>query len=220
MRILAIDTSGQQAGVAVVKKGGTHKKIIIEAHTEPKGWRHSEMLLPTVAKLFEDNGLTLANIHCVAYTNGPGSFTGLRIGAATALGLARGAGLPVVQVPTLDVMAYTKISLDLTHTSDLTPKTETIKIIPMMDARRGQVYAAVYERGKNGKMKRLTDYLAVPENELTEQTKDALVTKKNVDPVFVGLWAMENIHLSSGSPGELLYIRAPQAVRETGKNAH
>ncbi|MCL2500149.1 MAG: tRNA (adenosine(37)-N6)-threonylcarbamoyltransferase complex dimerization subunit type 1 TsaB [Defluviitaleaceae bacterium] len=214
MKILAIDTSGQQAGAAVAENGKTLGRTVAAAHTHPKEWRHSQILLPAIARLLNEAGLTLADIGCIAYTCGPGSFTGLRIGAATALGLAKGSGLPCVGVPTLDAMAYTKITSGET------------KVVPVMDARRGQVYAAVYKRDADGKMERVSDYFAAPIEEVTEIAGDAVIVNDAVDPAAVAAWAMENINPKPNEPdnampiqnAELLYIRAPQAVREaTGK---
>jgi tRNA threonylcarbamoyladenosine biosynthesis protein TsaB len=204
VKILAIDTSGQQAGVAVVENGKALGKLIISAHTQAGGWKHSERLLPTIAQMLADAGLSLKNMNYIAYTCGPGSFTGLRIGAATALGLAKGAGLPVVQVPTLDAMAYNAIIQGEN------------RVVPMMDARCGQVYAAVYERGENGKAERITEYLAAPVEEVRELAANALEITSGPDPVAVGLWAANNFGASS-SEAELLYIRAPQAIREAAE---
>jgi len=207
VKILAIDTSGKQAGVAIVENGRVLGKITVGAHTGPGGWKHSQMLLPTVISLLGDTGLALADVGCIAYTCGPGSFTGLRIGAATALGLARGAGLRVVQVPTLDAMAYNYIM------------SGEEKVLAMMDARRGQVYAAVYGRGAYGEMVRTTDYLAAPLAEVVALAGDAKQIMDDIDPGAVGLLA-EKIPMAPGSnapEGKLLYIRAPQAVREASQ---
>ncbi|MCL2187715.1 MAG: tRNA (adenosine(37)-N6)-threonylcarbamoyltransferase complex dimerization subunit type 1 TsaB [Defluviitaleaceae bacterium] len=204
MKILAIDTSSTQAGVAVVQEGNVLGKIIITAtaprgHGSPNQWKHSQVLIPAVENLLEQTKVTLLDIHCIAYTCGPGSFTGLRIAAAAALGLAHGAKIPVVQVPTLDAMAYAYIAAG--HK----------KVVPMLDARRGQVYAAIYENGK-----RITDYLAAPAEEVLLMAGDALVIKDAVCPAAVGLWAGENFDKARPT-GELLYVRAPQAVREMEK---
>jgi len=97
-------------------------------------------------KLLKILDMTLADVDSIACASGPGSFTGLRIGAGTAKGLAHGAGKKIIPVPTLDALAYNVF--------------DTAKIVvPMMDARRGQVYAACY-RWESGKLLRLSDYLA------------------------------------------------------------
>lgn len=127
MRILAIETSAQTASAAVL----TEEKLLAENTINHK-MTHSELLMPMVDALLERLGLFPADLDAVAVCSGPGSFTGLRIGAATAKGLCAGLGIPLLPVPTLDALAYNIFSTD--------------KIVcPMMDARREQVYAAFYE---------------------------------------------------------------------------
>ena len=243
MKILAIDTSGQQAGAAIVDEYITIGEININAHAA--NWHHSERLMPAVDQLFELMGMKLKDMDYIAYTAGPGSFTGLRIGAAAALGLARGAKLPCIPVPTLDALAY-----NIGHTDSL--------IMPMMDARGQQVYTAVYG-WEQGKLRRKTDYLAIG---LDEALKSALkeiaptgeANSQNIDApgnssvIFLGdgadaykqeileikptaLFAAQNANrqraasvgvsacamiqegFRPGNEVELLYVRKPQAIR-------
>ncbi|MCL1788471.1 MAG: tRNA (adenosine(37)-N6)-threonylcarbamoyltransferase complex dimerization subunit type 1 TsaB, partial [Defluviitaleaceae bacterium] len=126
MKILSIDTSGLQAGAAIVDDHVTIGEITLNARTGEKSWSHSEILMPGIHQLFKLTGICQHQIDYVAYTNGPGSFTGLRIGAATALGLAKGMGKPAISVPTLDALAYNMLGAG---GSGL--------VVPMMDARRG-----------------------------------------------------------------------------------
>ena len=145
MKILALDTSGKQAGVAIMDEYITIGEILINAQSGPKAWHHSEILMPAVNQLFELSGLSLCDIDYIAYTSGPGSFTGLRIGAATALGLSRGIEKPTIPVPTLDALAY-----NMLYHADAARGNfkENTYIVPLMDARRGQVYAAIYVSGQ------------------------------------------------------------------------
>ena len=152
MKILAIDTSGQQAGAAIVDKYITIGEIMINAQSGPKTWHHSEILMPAVERLFALSGQELADMDYVAYTAGPGSFTGIRIGAATALGLARSIDKPAIAVPTLDALAYNVLCV----------MPRDLLVVPLMDARRGQVYAAIYRVGQAGEFSRITDYIAAP----------------------------------------------------------
>ena len=149
MKILAIDTSGQQAGAAIVDEYITIGEIMINAQSGPKTWHHSEILMPAVERLFALSGQNIEDMDYVAYTAGPGSFTGIRIGAATALGLARSIAKPAIAVPTLDSLAYNVLGMGML-------------VVPLMDARRGQVYAAIYRAEHTGKFTRLTDYFAAP----------------------------------------------------------
>ena len=181
MKILAIDTSGQQAGAAIVDDYITIGEIVVNAHTGLKNWHHSEILLPAVDKLLGLSGLQLCDIDAVAYTSGPGSFTGLRIGAATALGLARGASKRVLAVPTLDALAYNVLGL-----------AEDRVVVPMMDARRGQVYTAVYLSLSHGakhdtkyfgsRIIRVTEYNAISVEEILEM----LTSMEAKRPLFLG----------------------------------
>jgi len=217
VKILAIDTSGRSAGVAVVENGAVLCTRIVSAMGEgadasqpvaalPGNWKHSQRLLPAIQQMMQDAAITMGDIGAVAYTNGPGSFTGLRIGAATALGLARGCNIPVVAVPTLDAMAYTGIIMRAAP-----------RAVAMLDARRGQVYAAIYQRDEGSNMPtRITDYLADAEESVHALAGDALVIRDDVDPAAVGLWAAANFHQAreASQAEEVLYVRAPQAVRE------
>ena len=232
MNILALDTSGKQAGAAIMDEYITIGEIVINAQSGPKTWHHSEILMPAIERMFALSGYELADMDYVAYTAGPGSFTGLRIGAATALGLARGIDKPAIAVPTLDALAYNVMSAE-THGT----------IVPMMDARRGQVYTAIYTWGPQ----RLTEYMALPVEEVIEmldgyaspviflgdgadEYRDVILSKapwaifapQNANrqrPSSVGLCAM---HMLKGGPPpetvELIYVRDPQAVRAAKKS--
>ncbi|MCL2528568.1 MAG: tRNA (adenosine(37)-N6)-threonylcarbamoyltransferase complex dimerization subunit type 1 TsaB [Defluviitaleaceae bacterium] len=158
MKILAIDTSGKQAGAAIVDEYITIGEILINAQSGPKSWHHSEILMPSIERLFSLSGLTVQDMDYVAYTSGPGSFTGIRIGASTALGLARSINRPWVAVPTLDALAYNVLYIS-----------EGTLVVPLLDARRGQVYGAVYVKEPSGKLTRLTDYFASEINEALEK---------------------------------------------------
>ena len=164
MKILAIDTSGQHAGVAIVDDDITIGEILLNARQGEKSWTHSEILMPAIDSLFSLVGLKPQNIDYIAYTAGPGSFTGLRIGASTALGMARALNKPTIPVPTLDALAYNVVGI--THEG---------YVVPMMDARRGQVYFALYKphyhnSQKNDMyLKRLTDYMALPIKEAVDK---------------------------------------------------
>jgi tRNA threonylcarbamoyladenosine biosynthesis protein TsaB len=136
LNILAIDTSGQAAGAAISNGSRILGEITANAY---KKLTHSENLLPMLDALFRFTGLKLDDMTHIACICGPGSFTGLRIGAATALGLAKAAGKPLIPVPTLNALAY-NIGYAVAI-GDF--------VVPMLDARRGQVYAALYRGNDN-----------------------------------------------------------------------
>ncbi|MCM1027546.1 MAG: tRNA (adenosine(37)-N6)-threonylcarbamoyltransferase complex dimerization subunit type 1 TsaB [Roseburia sp.] len=127
MKILGIDSSGLVASVAAVEDD----RLLGEYTTDYKK-THSQTLLPMLDELRKMIELDLNSLDAIAVASGPGSFTGLRIGAATAKGLGLALEKPLVEVPTLEGLAW-----NLWGAEGL--------VCPLMDARRNQVYAAVYE---------------------------------------------------------------------------
>lgn len=126
MKVLGIDAAGKSLSLAVAEED----KLIAEVKLNV-GLTHSQRLLPMLKSLLEGAALDLADIDMVAVVNGPGSFTGLRIGIATAKGLAEGQGIPLLTVSTLESEAYAVRGMGA-------------YICPMSDARRNEVYAALY----------------------------------------------------------------------------
>ncbi|MGL4343716.1 MAG: tRNA (adenosine(37)-N6)-threonylcarbamoyltransferase complex dimerization subunit type 1 TsaB [Cellulosilyticaceae bacterium] len=162
MNILAIDASGVAGSVAYLKDG----KLIGEYYICHK-LTHSETIMPMMEHLKEMIGIELENLDAIAVTSGPGSFTGLRIGGATAKAMAMALDIPIVGVSTLDALAY-----NMTHTPYV--------ICPIMDARRQQVYTATYQ-WEGQTLNQLTDHEAMEMNILLERLQ---ATGKDV--VFVG----------------------------------
>lgn len=132
MKILAIDSSGLVASVALVENGVLRAETIMNDKKT-----HSQTLLPMLEELKERIDLDLDTLDAIAIAAGPGSFTGLRIGSATAKGLGLALNKPLVEVPTLEGLAY-----NLYGTDKL--------VCPMMDARRNQVYTGIYEYVRKG----------------------------------------------------------------------
>lgn len=126
MKVLAIDSSGMTATVAVVEDTQT-----IAEHTVNFKKTHSQTLLPMIDTMGKMIELDLKSIDAIAVAGGPGSFTGLRIGSATAKGLGLALEKPLIHVPTVDGLAY-----NLYGCQDI--------ICPIMDARRKQVYTGMY----------------------------------------------------------------------------
>lgn len=127
MKILGLDSSGLVAGVAVVEDG-----ILLGEYTTDYKKTHSQTLLPMLDALKNMIELDLNTLDAIAVASGPGSFTGLRIGSATAKGLGLALGKPLVEVPTLEGLAWNFWGTDRI-------------VCPLMDARRNQVYTAAYE---------------------------------------------------------------------------
>ncbi len=127
MRILAIESSSLVASVAITEDG-----IMIAEYTINYKKTHSQTLLPMIDNIINMIELDKSTIDAIAISGGPGSFTGLRIGSATAKGLGLALSKPLINVPTLEAMAY-----NLQSTEKL--------VCPIMDARRNQVYTGVYD---------------------------------------------------------------------------
>lgn len=126
MKILALDSSGLVASMAVAQDD-----VLLVEYTVNYKKTHSQTLLPMLDEAVRMIELDLQTIDAIAVAGGPGSFTGLRIGSATAKGLGLALDKPLVHIPTVDALAY-----NLYGCSDY--------ICPIMDARRNQVYTGVY----------------------------------------------------------------------------
>jgi tRNA threonylcarbamoyladenosine biosynthesis protein TsaB len=128
MNILAIDTSGGSSGVALAVNGE------VVAASEMLGARnHSTQLFSQIEGVLKAGSVEHQDLNGVAVTNGPGSFTGLRVGVATAKGIAYGLGVKVVGVSSLLALAYSASPVDSV-------------VAALLDAKKGQVYAAAFDR--------------------------------------------------------------------------
>lgn len=166
MRVLALDSSGLVATVAVVEKKDGQTLTLAEFTIHYKK-THSETLLPMIHQALQISEIDKASLDGIAVAEGPGSFTGLRIGAATAKGLALVLDIPILPVATLEGLAY-----NLWGSDGL--------ICPIMDARRGQVYTGIYEV-KEGKLHTVQKQDALDIQELGERLK-----RENKKVTFLG----------------------------------
>lgn len=150
MKILGIESSGLVASVAVVEDDQ-----MVAEYTVNYKKTHSQTLLPMLDEIAQMTELDLKTIDVVAVAAGPGSFTGLRIGSATAKGLGLALGKPLVSVPTLEGLAYNLCGTDKV-------------VCPLMDARRNQVYTGIYEFNGN-QLKIIENQMAVAIGEIAEK---------------------------------------------------
>lgn len=227
MKLLTLEASSVSASVCV-----TEDDTLLAQSFQNCGLTHSTTLLPMTEHVLQASQLTLNDIDAIAVTVGPGSFTGIRIGVATAKGIADGHNLPCIPVSSLCGNAW-----NVTLTDRL--------VCPVMDARRRQLYNALFEI-RDGIPVRLTeDRLILLEdlkNQLISHKKSVLlvgdgaqmcyntfITSEELDvalapsglryPAACGA-AMEAVRLyregKTISSAELmpLYLRQPQAVRE------
>jgi len=153
MKILALDSSGNVASAAILED-----QNLLAEYTVNYKKTHSQTLLPMVDEIVRMTEADLKDIDAIAVANGPGSFTGLRIGSATAKGLGLALGRPVVEVPTIAALAC-----NLFGTPGL--------VCPIMDARRNQVYTGIY-RFSEGRLVTVEDQMALGIDELLEKLNE------------------------------------------------
>jgi tRNA threonylcarbamoyladenosine biosynthesis protein TsaB len=147
MRILAIETATMLGGIALLDDSAG---LIAEIRLNVKS-THSERLMTGAEHILKQSGLTITDIDCFALSIGPGSFTGLRIGLSTVKGLSYATGKPVVSVPTLEALAYNFPYC-------------TYPVCTMLDARKKEVYAALFRWKREGFIRLLAEVpVTVPE---------------------------------------------------------
>lgn len=220
MNILAIDTSALTATAAVL----ADDTLLGEISTTTK-LTHSQTIMPMINELLKNVSLDISDIDLFACSQGPGSFTGLRIGIGTVKGLAYGLGKKVVGISTLEALAHNIVFTDCV-------------ISPIMDARRGQVYNALYKYN-NGKLECIEAprALSVEElcNELAERTifvGDGVKVHREKISVLLGdkalfappqhclqragsvAYAALNNEVLDAAELTAVYLRKPQAERE------
>lgn len=161
MLILALEAASKSASCCLSRDGA-----ILAQSYQLSGLTHSTTLLPMVEDMLKNSGTDLSQVDAIAVSNGPGSFTGVRIGVSTAKGLAWAQDLPCVGVSTLEAMAAPLVHL------------EGAELCCCMDARRSQVYSARF-RVEGGQLCRVTEDGAIALSDLAEEIKDIK------EPVFL-----------------------------------
>lgn len=162
MKILALDSTAQVATVALCED-----ERLLGEYTINNGNTHSETLLPMVESILKFFDLTPREIDLFAASEGPGSFTGVRIGAATVKGLAFNSQKPCIGVSTLEALAYNLKGFDGI-------------LCPVMNARRKQVYTAIFEQKGNCPLRLL------PDSAISIAELDELLTQYNAPIYLVG----------------------------------
>lgn len=153
MKLLGIDSSGLVASVAVLEDD-----VIIGEYTTNFKKTHSQTLLPMLDELKKMIDLDMESIDAIAVAGGPGSFTGLRIGSATAKGLGLALHVPIISVPTIEALAMNLWGAEA-------------DVCPLMDARRNQTYTGVY-RFEEGQMKTIVKQCAVDVGEIIDAVNE------------------------------------------------
>ena len=127
--ILNIETATKNCSVSLARNGVT----ILCKEIAEEGYSHAEKLHVFIEEIIKESQLNIKDLHAVAVSKGPGSYTGLRIGVSTAKGLCYALGIPLISVDTLAVLAAAV-------------KQNDGLIVPMIDARRMEVYSAVFDK--------------------------------------------------------------------------
>ncbi len=191
MKILGIDSSGIVASAAIADE-----ENIIAEFTVNNRQTHSQTLLPMIDEVVKRSEVALEDIDAIAVAAGPGSFTGLRIGSATAKGLGLALNKPLVSVPTLDGLAYRLMGM-------------TGIVCPIMDARRNQVYTAAYHvdgvrpeyviEQKAVDIKELLEELSGLHEPVTFLGDGVSVHKETIVNELKGVYQFAPVHLSKQS---------------------
>jgi tRNA threonylcarbamoyladenosine biosynthesis protein TsaB len=153
--LLAIDTSTRRIGVALGDGNGVHAAFELGGPCDTRPPRHAEEVAPAIDHLARRCGVALTHLSAIAVSIGPGMFTGLRVGVTTAKVLAQALRIPVIPIASLDLLAY-----PLRHANAL--------VVPVMDARRHEVYYAMYQPVPGG-IQRLGDYDLGPVDDVTAE---------------------------------------------------
>ncbi len=190
MKILALDSSGLVASVAIVENDN-----IVAEYTVNHKKTHSQTLLPMLDEVKKMTELDLHTVDAIAVAAGPGSFTGLRIGSATAKGLGLALDLPIIPVPTVDALAYNLYGNDKL-------------VCPIMDARRNQVYTGLYEFVKGQALDASYEMRIVEKQCATAITTivdiiNSVCSKNDKDVIFLG----DGVDVYRDKIAELIKVR-------------
>ena len=197
MYILAIDSATPVAGLALLKD----QKVIREEFINFKK-THSETLMPGIDQVLRDCEVAADDLAAIAVTVGPGSFTGLRIGLATAKGLSMACGKPLIGISTLDVLAQ-----NIVFSESL--------VCPLLDARKQEVYTAFYDTTEDIP-RRLTKDIACSPQDMANQARNLAKTtgKHHITLLGDGFYPYEDFFREyfqedlQVAPGPLMLPRA------------
>jgi tRNA threonylcarbamoyladenosine biosynthesis protein TsaB len=203
MKILSIETSTMLGGVAIVDE---QAGLVAETKLNVKT-THSERLMTAVDNTLQQSELSLNDIDVFAVAIGPGSFTGLRIGLSTAKGLSYSTGKPLVTVPTLDAFAWN-------FSYSMHP------VCLMLDARRSEVYAAVYRWEENG-FRTVLEAISVRPEKLLDKLEEkilfagegALLYKKRITDIMKDRAVFAGADKMVPSPANVAVLGLERAVR-------
>lgn len=188
MKILAIESSSLVASAAILEDD-----VLIAEYTTNHKITHSQTLLPMINEIISMTNTDKKSIDAIAVSGGPGSYTGLRIGSATAKGIGMALDIPLIHVPTIDAMAYNAYGYNGI-------------IVPIMDAKRSQVYTGIFRFDDNG-FNTILKNSAISVDELLKNVLDVAADDKIL---FIGdgIPAYKNI-IEDRLDGRVKYEFAP-----------
>jgi len=198
LNFLAIDASTEACSVALTVNNQTFSEFELAPQS------HSLLLLPMIDRLLKKADIKLAQLDGLIFGQGPGSFTGVRIGVGVAQGLAFAADLKVVGVSTLQVMAQQAYRLH-----------QQVDVIATIDARMSEVYAGYYQLNEQGIMEAVLDDTVLAPEKLAEYLSERLTENQQVYGVGTG-WdayqsALEPLKINAGTP-EILFPNAEELL--------
>lgn len=199
-RVLGFDTSAQVTSLALCQGGGPGQttRVLIEQHV-PADNRHAETLLPSLKAMLEEAGWSLEQLDAIAVGVGPGSFTGVRVGVATAKGLGLALHKPVFPVVSLEALAHEALRAS-----------DNARIAACLDAFKGELFCAVYKREGAELRAELAPFHAVP-----EAVREGLAAVSGAEPLtLVGAGVTRYPELLADAPAAfqvLSNIAAPRA---------
>lgn len=205
--IIQIDTANQSASIALAQDGN----VVDEAFNHNQK-DHASFVQPAIVELLKKNNLSLKDVDAVSVISGPGSYTGLRVGMASAKGLCYALSIPLIKINTLEAMAMAAIIANEDRVMDSYSK--PLAFCPMIDARRNEVFAAIYDE-------RLNIILEPVAIELNDSSLSDYIEKKQIvfsgngAPKFKKMLQHQNLYLldidtnnhASANLGELAYGR-------------
>ncbi|MDM3869816.1 tRNA (adenosine(37)-N6)-threonylcarbamoyltransferase complex dimerization subunit type 1 TsaB [Porticoccus sp. W117] len=200
--LLAIDTATQACSAALMVDGETRQEITLEPRS------HTRLLLPMVDKLLADADLSPSQLDAIAYTAGPGSFTGLRIGFGVVQGLAFACDLPVIAVSSLHTLAV--------GAQRQLPVSEGMVVIPAFDARMSEVYWGAYQTTAAQPKTIAEDCLTSPEEVAMNIAN--IFPAENLVGVGEGWHLAQQFPLQPGAIHESLYPEAIDALSLAAAN--
>ncbi|MEK9140096.1 MAG: tRNA (adenosine(37)-N6)-threonylcarbamoyltransferase complex dimerization subunit type 1 TsaB [Nitrospirota bacterium] len=187
MKILAVETATTWQSVAILEDDR-----ILATHEQEAGGVQGSLLLPAIDRLFTQSGLQLGDLSGLACSIGPGSFTGIRVGIATCLGLRGATGLPLALVPTLEAMA---------RSLEVVP----VPICPLLVSRRGEVYWAIFRWTEDGRLDRVVDEQVGTPGAFAQSLTEPTV-------VFGDGWSSMESEIRAALPASVTVTVGPQPV--------